>query len=631
MEVCIVGAGPRGLCVLERIVARAVAEPRARSVTVHLVDPHPAGAGAVWRTDQAGCLLMNTVASQVTVFADETAGSDVPLLGGPSLYEWARRDPQEASRAPRPDDYPTRAQYGRYLRWVLGYLVERAPDEVTVRVHRDRAVRLREGPRGQAVHLSGGTTLGGLDAVVLSQGHLPVAPTAEETALGDHAARHGLCYVPPGNPADADLSKLGPGHRVLLRGLGLNFFDHMALLTVGRGGSFETGADGRLVYRASGREPLLFAGSRRGIPHQARGANEKGPSGVHEAVVLTPEVIASLRHRARRDGSLSFRRHVWPYIAKEVETAYYVGLVRNRGLDPAASEAFRGAVLAAPCGSAAERSVLDAYGIGEDARWDWEHLARPYLGRTFRSAEHYGEWAAGYLRQDAERAARGNLSDPVKKALDVLRDLRNQVRAIVDHAGVTGTSYRDELRRWFTPLNAFLSIGPPRSRTLEALALMEAGVLRLIGPRLRVEPEATGRGFLAWSPMVAGAPVRADALIEARLPEPDVRRTTDPLLRDLLARGEAASFRVPDPDGPGYDTGALAVTERPARLVDAAGRAHSRRFAFGVPTEGVHWVTAAGIRPGAGSVTVLDADAISRALFEQAVPVRMPVGVREAA
>jgi hypothetical protein len=34
------------------------------------------------------------------------------------------------------------------------------------------------------------------------------------------------------NPADVDLSVIAPGENVFLRGLGLNFFDYMALLTI---------------------------------------------------------------------------------------------------------------------------------------------------------------------------------------------------------------------------------------------------------------------------------------------------------------------------------------------------------------------------------------------------------------
>ncbi len=68
----------------------------------------------------------------------------------------------------------------------------------------------------------------------------------------------------------------------------------------------------------------------------------------------------------------------------------------------------------------------------------------------------------------------------------------------------------------------------------------------------------------------------------------------------------------------GYETGGLDVTPRPYRLIDRQGAVHERRFAFGVPTEGVHWVTAVGARPGVDSVTLSDADAVARAVLRAA-------------
>ena len=70
----------------------------------------------------------------------------------------------------------------------------------------------------------------------------------------------------------------------------------------------------------------------------------------------------------------------------------------------------------------------------------------------------------------------------------MLRDLRNELRQIVDHGGLAGASRRDHLDRWYTPLNAFLSIGPPRRRIEEMTALIEAGVLECSGPRLGGPP-----------------------------------------------------------------------------------------------------------------------------------------------
>ncbi|MGA4842266.1 FAD/NAD(P)-binding protein [Streptomyces sp. G45] len=608
----IVGAGPRGTSVLERLCASAaeLLAPGTR-MTIHVIDPSPPGPGRVWRTAQAPQLLMNTVACQVTLFTDASVDCAGPIRPGPSLYEWGARGHLPGLG---PDDYPTRADYGRYLEWVFAETVRTAPDAVRVEVHAARAVRLADaagdadGP--QTLVLDNSRALTGLSAVVLAQGHLPAAPEAAVRRLGEHAARHGLRHVPPANPADVDLTPLAPGEPVLLRGLGLNFFDHMALLTEGRGGRYARTPDGVLRYTASGEEPKLYAGSRRGVPYQARGDNAKGPYGRHEPAVLTADVIARFRKRADSGDPPDFLAEVWPLVAKEVETVYYEALLRARG--PAGPvRAFRDRFLDAPHGSPQEAALLDESAVAAADRWSWERLERPCAGRAFRSPGDFRAWLLDHLRADAAQAALGNVAGPLKAALDVLRDLRNELRLVVDHRGIAGASRREHLDGWYTPLNAFLSIGPPRHRIEQLAALVEAGVVEVVGPRLDVR--AADGAFLARSPDVPGSDVRVTALVEARLPEPDLRRTGDELLAGLLRDGRCRPHAVD-----GYETGGLDVTPRPYRLVERGGRAHPRRFALGVPTEGVHWVTAAGARPGVDSVTLSDADAVARAALRAA-------------
>ncbi|MFE3497729.1 FAD/NAD(P)-binding protein [Streptomyces sp. NPDC059175] len=603
----LVGAGPRGTSVLERLCASVPELAPDTPLTVHVVDPAPAGAGRVWRTDQPAELLMNTVACQVTVFTDASVLCDGPVRPGPSLYEWAAAHTSETFG---PDDYPTRACYGRYLAWAFREVVGSAPESVRVEVHRARAVGLDEAEDGlQQLALDNGTVLAGLSAVVLAQGHLPVAPGATAALHDAHAARHGLRHFAPASPAELDLSSIAPGEAVLLRGLGLNFFDHLALLTTGRGGTFVREQD-RLAYVRSGREPRLYAGSRRGVPHRARGDNAKGASQRHRPRVLTPDLIALFRRRAEAGDPPDFLAEVWPRIAKEVETVYYEALLCTRAGRGAEFRArFRARFLAVPYGGAAEDAVLEAYGCPTSERWCWEQISRPAAGQRFTGPGAFRNWLLGHLHEDAEHASLGNVDGPVKAALDVLRDVRNEVRKIVDHRGLSGPSRRDHLDRWYTPLNAFLSIGPPRRRIEEMAALVEAGVLEVVGPRMTVRAE---HGlFVAESPDVPGSGAVARTLIEARLPEPDLRRTRDELLARLLRTGQCRPHRID-----GYETGGLDVTERPYRLVDRQGRPHRRRFAVGVPTEGAHWVTAAGARPGVDSVTLSDADAVARAALD---------------
>ncbi|WP_245614249.1 FAD/NAD(P)-binding protein [Actinokineospora inagensis] len=628
--ICIVGLGPRGLSVLERLRANA----SGRDLLVHVVDPHVLDGSRVWRVGQAPELLMNTVCSQVTMFADDTVECAGPVVPGPSLYEWARlmaldAVPDTASDsvpahvrrealALGPDSYPSRTFYGQYLSWVLRHLIATAPAGLTVRPHAEQAVDVTDAADGsQVVTLAGGTRLTGVDAVVLTQGHVEPRVSEEEAALSDYARVRGLCYLAPGNPADADLAVLAAGQPTTLRGLGLTFFDYLTLLTVGRGGTYSREPGRGLTYHRSGREPRLYAGSRRGVPYHARGENQKGPYGRHVPLFLTADVLADL---GSRRSPVDFRAEVWPLVDHEVRVTYYSTLVRTRR---GAGEAHRFsrdyvALQGAPTPhpgdplvhktSDAEIALLADNGVPVEEHWDWKRVARPHPPDG-----DFAAWLTSYLDEDLRQARAGNVDSPIKAALDVLRDLRNEIRLVVDHGGLSGDSYRDDLQAWYTPLNAFVSIGPPAHRIEEMIALIDSGVLAVTGPGMTVTTDPDTGGWLVGSPTTPGPGATTTALIEARIPEPDLRRTADPLLKTLFTRGACTLHHIPTRDGGHYETGGLAVTRRPYHLLDATHTPHPRRFAFGIPTEAVHWATAAGIRPGANSVILADADSVARA------------------
>ncbi|MFD4025362.1 FAD/NAD(P)-binding protein [Streptomyces sp. NPDC058576] len=649
LEVCIVGGGPRGLSVLERLCVNERHEPSGAAVVVHVIDAAAPGAGQVWRVDQSRHLLMNTVASQVTVFTDDSVTIEGPVEPGPSLYEWATQlsllgesgdydeETLAEARALGPDTYPTRAFYGHYLSECFRRIVARAPEHVTARVHRSRAVAMADthgvtgGPQG--VRLADGTRLNNLDAIVLAQGHSPTRLTPRQERTAALARIHYLTYITPSNPADVDLGDIAPGSPVLLRGLGLNFFDYMALFTHGRGGSFVRNADGSLTYRPSGREPKMYASSRRGVPYHARGENQKGAHGRYLPRLLTPDHVAGLRARAEAGEWIQLNKDLWPLIRRETEGVYYATLLTSWGRGTEAdlfTDRYLALVGEADADGTLTESLLDAFGIAPADRWDWERLTNPLQGETITDRRTFGVWLRDYLVRDLREARAGNVDGPLKAALDVLRDLRNEVRLAVDHGGLEGNSHRDELDGWYTPLNAFLSIGPPAARIEEMIALLDAGVLELTGPGTEIRFDVAEPAFVAESKVVPGPPIRATTLIEARLPEPDLRRTEDALMRHLLATEQAVPYRIPGTCGTSYETGGLAVSERPYHLLDARGRSHPRRFAFGVPTEAVHWVTAAGIRPGVDSVTLGDSDAIARAILSLPPVTRIPSEVRAA-
>ena len=83
----IVGIGPRGVSVLERVVANlppmlATCDEVADPIIIHLVDPFSPGAGRIWRFDQSPLLRMNSLAMDTTLFLDPSVTCHGPIVQG---------------------------------------------------------------------------------------------------------------------------------------------------------------------------------------------------------------------------------------------------------------------------------------------------------------------------------------------------------------------------------------------------------------------------------------------------------------------------------------------------------------------------------------------------------------------
>lgn len=606
LQIAIIGGGPRGISVLERICACASAD---RVLWIHVIDSVGPGGGSVWNSSgNNDKLLMNTVISQVTVFTDSSVACSGPIRQGLSLYEWAsQRDDHDGTQL-GPNDYPSRALYGAYLNWALGYIQEQAPRNVHIHEHLARAIRLDDAScrRHQNITLSDGRVLHGITAVVLALGHLPQQLTSDEDHHRNYADANSLLYIPPANPANVELSMIQARQKVLLRGLGLCFFDYMSLFTEGRGGTFTSQPDGSLEYHTSGREPLLFAGSSRGIPHRARPKNDKGVSGYHRPLLLTDDVCARFRRQAEHGRPPRFSKDIRPLIMREMECVYYVALLKQRGQDTRTA-GFLHLAAANPYGPIS-LPQLQQFGISQEDKDSWESSLNPRFPAEMTFAQHR-ERILSYLAEDSRQAELGNRDGPHAAARDALRDLRSPIRHAIDHDGISGHSRQADVDASFTRECSFLSVGPPRRRIDQMAALIRAGVLSIMGPGMRVE-----RGDHMWvasSPAIPGYELHAMTLIEARLPRPSVSKTADPLLSYLLETGQCRPHTID-----GYESGALDITTAPYRLKDSQGRPHPARLVVGVPTEGIHWTTTAGARPGVNSAMLRESDEVAQALLQ---------------
>jgi hypothetical protein len=620
IRIGVVGAGPRGTIMVGRLCANAAEIAGDRPVIVHLIDPYLSGGGRVWNTGQHRGLLMNTVTGDVTVFTDKTVTCAGPLHFGPTLYQWARL--AAAGEVPGLDDgtvaeatqlkpwsYASRAFQGSYLRWALHHFIDNAPAQIRVELHEKKAVRLEDGSAGrQLVWLDNEPEPLELDSVVLNQGHFDISVTPSQAELSEFADQHDIHYLPPANPAETDLSAIPAAEPVILRGLGLNFFDYLILLTVGRGGRFERMGD-RLVYHRSGQEPVLYAGSGRGVPYHARAETFEEVVPRYQPTFLDAAAIERLRADAG-SGRLDFRAGVWPLVAKEAAWVYYRSLLSQR--DPAGLRRFESEYPALNWGSEALDKLITELVPDERDRWSWDDIDRPAEGLSFTDRASYSAWIRTRLEDDYRHSKLGPAGSARKATAAMMRDLRDEVRQVISHRGLSGESYRRHIDGWFSGMNNFVASGPPASRIQELAALVDAGLVVFIGPGMRVRADEDYGRFEAESPVIEEPAVVSRWLIEAHLPLTDLRRTVDPLLRGLLRQGECRPHEIPNADGGAYQTGGLDITPVTQQLVRADGTCHPSRFCYGPPVESVQWVTAIGARPHVNSRTLLQADIIAR-------------------
>ncbi|MBA2950921.1 FAD/NAD(P)-binding protein [Streptomyces sp. PSKA28] len=626
----VVGAGPRATGVLERIAANASELWEGRLLHIHLIDPHPPGPGRVWRHEQSPLLRMNSMAEDVTMFTDESSVIEGPVRPGPTLAEWAARfsggevrfapyaepaDPDVFAelRGLEGSDFATRRAQSAYLDWVFRRTLAELPSHVTVEWHPTTATAVTGPPDGpQQVHLSDRATPLTADMVLLTQGHLDAVPGAGHLELSRFARRHGRFHLPPAFSSDVDLAGLRPGEHVILRGFGLAFVDLMVLLTEGRGGTYRSEADGSLTYMPSGREPVLYVGSRRGVPYHSKTRYQlqgpRPPLPRH----FGPAAVDALLAEGR---PLDLRHDVWPLMAKEIGFAHYHELFHAH---PERTTLPWRDFLAAYDRLgwySGEMTALVAVAVPDPAdRLDFEALDRPLDGLAFPASDAFQEHLRDYIAQDVARR-----EDPAHSAdlgaFLALLSVYGQLPRLVASGRLTARSVADGLDGWWHGFFSFLASGPPGFRLRELLALSRAGIVRFLGAELRVGTDEDSGAFTASSPTVPGHTVTATALIEAYLPGASLGRTEDPLLRGLHGAGALSEEVLSDPTHT-HRSGLLTVTtDGASHVVDPTlGGPHPRRIALGAPTN-VRGV-AAFARPRTNAPAFRQNDAVARALLK---------------
>ncbi|CDX65611.1 FAD/NAD(P)-binding protein [Leuconostoc citreum] len=618
MQVAIIGAGPRGLTVAERLINLANDDTQ---IDVQIYDPHAIG-GRVWDPflSQNRSFLMNTVIDQITLFNDESIENGGKPLPGPNMFQWLESEAKdflshhqefdasytnELSRLTQVGDFATRGMMGIYAAWFFEWLMRRVRHNQTLNFTQQSVMNVQKLGEKFQLMLNDGTQLLA-DHVVMALGHSDDNLTDEEQGFKTFAQNKGLHYLSPMHPAEADLSVFNENDKIIIRGLGLSFFDYMTALSVGKGGRFIRDENDNLIYKPSGHEPLVVAGSRRGFPLHARGVNEKSASELYEPKFFTIAALEALR--AAGNGHIQYQDFE-NLVVKEMTYKYLLNRINqpDSSLTYDQSEALKQALLT----SIDIKTTAEEYGLADVFEFDIALIRNP--ARDLPNDADYTTWMQSYLSADIHDARLGNKSAPFAGAFDILRDIRDRVRYIVERDYFTADDYEKFLEH-FKPFDALVSVGPPLERIEQLLALMKAGLFKITAANIHVTTDATG--FEASDSR--GQLFHGNALVEARLGATNISLSRNPLIANLRDNGMFVQPRKIRSDGTSYQLGAANINKQTFEVINRDGETINHLYLYGITLEGLKWFGTVIPRPGVNTLVLREGAWIAQRILAYA-------------
>ena len=462
--IAVVGLGPRGMILVERLMAHLRQRPEL-VVDLLLFDTGTPGPG-LHGLDLPDYLLLNTVAGQLSFYPHPDAVGGGARHEGPTFDQWCRAqhvrlDEDGVTVGSKGDEvtpgrFLPRRLLGAYLADCARKLVSHAPANARVRLIAEKVSDIGRSDDGRLHWLS---TASGpryrADRVFLAVGHGP------------------LEWAQTGIPPDA----VAPREVVVLDGLGLTAMDMVAALTRGRLGTFRR--DGKtLRYYPSGREPKIVLSSRTGLHFRAR-PDWSPQDAAHRIppIFFTAAAVDRLRDGSA-DGQLDFREDVLPLIALEMQAVYRITETRlHQG--PRAAAALEAMLKEQQSGRDPATALRRLDGSTTAIFNPWHHLqTEPWCG----DPDIYQYEKIREIERDVGECRRGVQGSPLKAALEVWRTQRDTLRYAVNGESLTGAS-RTQFYTVYAPLSNRLVGGPQKERHEELAALVEADIVTLRPPR----------------------------------------------------------------------------------------------------------------------------------------------------
>ena len=547
IKIAIVGLGPKGLYGFERILSQLKANPVKEIVEIHLFNKTRfMGSGDVYRSDQPGYLLMNFSNKHINMWPEE---SPPPVVNHPlSFSDYIALEKQTPFTEIDPL-YASRATVGCYLENGFAQLSQSLPENVILQQHIAEVRTIEKMDEGYSIGFmqrEKTCRVAGFQHILITTGH----QCHRETKKTNYTT------VPFIYPVQQNLNGVTERDIVAVKGMGLTFIDAVLALTEGKGGLFSEADDGKLIYKASGKEPKrIFPFSKSGWPMLPK--YDFNLNDDHELFVKSLQFLNNKK--------LSLKNEILPLIARDMEYAYYRTLFSHEK-----------EVLTYHQNYDEVKSQIHTFHHKHRGyvRFSLERLMEPEFNPAKSSHQNILEYLTAFTRENRFIVHAAQL-----RAAAVWRRISHTFNEIYSFSGLDAASHYEFDSYYFGKLNQ-IAFGPPPINLKKILALANTGILDFqFAESPEVEP--FDYGFLLRN---FRSEIYCDVLVDARIPKNSLENEATGLFINLCENQLARPY-INIEENFSYAPGTLQIN-RNGNLINPLGTPENITL-YGTPTEGI--------------------------------------------
>ncbi len=229
-----------------------------------------------------------------------------------------------------------------------------------------------------------------------------------------------------------------------------------------------------------------------------------------------------------------------------------------------------------------------------------------YINR--KSQKHFHNSFLSYLRWDIEQCSMGKMGSAYKFCQEIIRDLRDQFRSVIDFHGIHADSYYRFQHHW-NPKFLKICVGPPHIRLMQLEALINSGNCTI---KFALNPyvKKVEHGFsLTCNYEHEQKQIVVEHLIKACIPSLNFHIIKNDLVENLSKKFKV--FKIGE-----INYGGLEVNEN-YEVFDAKNKICKNIHAFGIPTEGAKYFTMVLGRPNMESTFLLDGNILAGIILDK--------------